>query len=590
MRLIASRLQVLLDNFYDLLEKLDLPPWQEYKAAASAAFHDVCVASVSSSRFGYLTFRPLGILLGIILQCLAVVLHIILENSIYHGWRMAKEFFFQLETATIWFIRYQRSLSPSAIYGEVAMIGAIMTLWHLRRHVKKHRYYERTIAWYEERKQKAQKRYNHFVDKVGKTSTFLAFLLPHLMYFIFAEIISKVCPWLITYLATKTPLNAFIQYFHPLYCTFLVIGKLTQHFRTFKVDESVDVNCNKTRSKQIPTGTKWQQKQKVELESLRMEVVDILKYWVVYSIIIASLLTGKLLPVVGHAFSVVGENSTKGKRQRMWSKLCLTSKFVEEKSLIFFTWLRFMPSSLTGQGRGSLKGRGNSPIDICYSKLSQWMKSAMNTSAVLTNKATGSQGNGSYLSWLVGRLEFPLTILVLGRAISQDTKQKIITMAMELSALLPAAITLFIPGFSSYGVIYVSLVVPAAYSIKCCDEIDKPCTNVQTMESNVNDASRFLRFWIIHAFITWILDSFAPILTWIPFSTHMTWLLWAFLQLETSTRKLYGWFENEVEKPFDETQTMKTVKRVMAALPSNVDSAKTTSNNDDASAGKSKED
>jgi len=181
MRLITSRLQGqgLLDNFYDLLEKLDLPPWQEYKAAASAAFHDVCVASVSSSRFGYLTFRPLGILLGIILQCLAVVLHIILENSIYHGWRMAKEFFFQLETATIWFIRYQMCLSPSVIYVEVAMIASISTLWLLRRHVKRS-IDERTIAWYEERKQNAQKRYNHFVDTVCKTSTFLTFHLPHL--------------------------------------------------------------------------------------------------------------------------------------------------------------------------------------------------------------------------------------------------------------------------------------------------------------------------------------------------------------------------------------------------------------------------
>ena len=275
-----------------------------------------------------------------------------------------------------------------------------------------------------------------------------------------------------------------------------------QHLRTFKVYKSVDVNYNKTKSKRIPTD-------KVELESSRIEVIDILKYWVVYSIIIASIRKGKLRPVVGHAFSIVGDNVTEGKRQRMWSKLRLTSIFVEE---IFFTWLRFMPSSMTGQGRG------NSPIEICYNKLSLWMKSAIHTSAVLTNKATGSQGNGSYLSWMVGMLEFPLNILARSRAISQDTKQKIITMLLWSYLLFYQLLQCCLS--RSYGVIYVSLVVPAAYSIKCCDEIDRTCTNVQTMESNVNVASRLLRFRMIHAFVTWILDSFAPILAWIPLS-HM---------------------------------------------------------------------
>mmetsp|Transcript_370 Transcript_370/g.550 ORF Transcript_370/g.550 Transcript_370/m.550 type:complete len:592 (-) Transcript_370:59-1834(-) len=581
MRLIASRIEVLLDHAYDLLEKLDLPPWQEYKEAASAAFHDVRVATVSSCKFGHLTFRPVFILLGIILHCLAVVLQIILENSIYHGWRALKEFYFQMQMATIWFIRYQKSLSPSAIYAEVAVLAAVTTLWLLRRHVKKHRYYERTMAWYQVRKQKVLKRYNHFVDQVGKTSTFLALLLPHLLYFTFAAIIKRLLPWLVTYLATKTPLNAFIQYFHPLYCTFLIIGKSTQHLRTYKVVEA-DGNDKKTASKTTPSNVKRQQKQKAELEEIRKEVVDILKYWVVYAIIIATVRTGKLLPFVGHMFTVVGDNVTKGKRrQGMLSKLRFSSKFVEEISLVFFTWLRFMPSSVTGQDKSSLKGKGNSPIEIIYKKFSSFVKSAMSSSASLTNKAAGSHlGNGSMLSWCIGKLDFPLSILVLGRAISQETKQKVITTVTELSDLIPAAITLFVPGCSSYGVIYVSLVAPAFLSIKSCDEINKKSSNVATMESKVNEASRFLRFWMIHALVTWVLDSFAPILAWVPFSTHVIWLLWAFLQLETTTRRIYGWFESEVEKPLDQTQTMQSVKRVIAALPSSVDSQKDTSSNE----------
>lgn len=581
MRLIASRMQVLLDSANVLLEKLDLPPWQEYKEAASTAFHDVRVATMSSCKFGHLTFRPFFILLGIILQCLAVVLQIILENSIYHGWRAAKEFYFQFQMATIWFIRYQRNLSPSAIYAEVAVLTAIATLWLLRRHVQKHRYYERTMAWYEVRKQKVMKRYNHFVDQVGKTSTFLALLLPHLLYFAFAAIIKKLLPWFVTYLATKTPLNAVIQYFHPLYCTFLIIGKSTHHLRTYTVDNAA--GDKKSDSKTKPSNIKRQQKQKTELEELRKEVVDILKYWVVYAIIIATVRTGKLIPFVGHLFTVAGGNVTKrNSRQGILSKFRFSSKFVEEISLVFFTWLRFMPSSVTGQQKLSLKGRGNSPIEIIYNKISSLVKSAMSSSASLTNKATGSHlGNGSILSWLVGKLDFPLTILVLARAISQETKQKVMATVTELSDLLPAAVTLFVPGCSSYGVIYVSLVVPATYSIKSCDEIDKKSSNVELMESKVNDASRFLRFWMIHALVTWILDSFAHILAWVPLSTHAIWFLWAFLQLETSTRRFYGWFESEVE-------TQSTVKRVIAALPSSVDSQKDTSSNETQEVEKSK--
>lgn len=586
MHLIASRVQVFLDRACDLLEKLDLPPWQEYKEAASVAFYDVRVATASSCKFGHLTFRPVFILLGILLQCLAVIFQIIFEHSIYHGWRAAKEFYFQLQLATIWFIRYQKSLSPSAIYAEFAVLAAIATLWLLRRHVRKHRYYERTMAWYEVRKLKVLKRYNHFVDQVGKTSTFLALMLPHLLYFTFAAIIKRLLPWLVTYFATKTPLNAFIQYFHPLYCTFLIIGKYTQHLHTYTTKEA-DGNGNKSNnSKMKPSNVKRQHKQKAELEELRKATSDILKYWVVYTIIIATVRTGKLLPFVGHMFTVVdGDNLTKGKRRRaLLSKLRFSSKFVEEISLVFFTWLRFMPSSVTGQEKSSLKGKSYSPIDIIYKKISFFVKSVMSSSASLTNKAAG---NG-WLPWLVGKLDSILSIFVLGRAISQETKQKIISTATELSDLIPAAVTLFVPGCSSYGVIYVSLVVPAAFSIKSCDEMDKKSSNVETMESKVNDASRFLRFWMIHALVTWILDSFAPILAWVPFSTHAIWLLWAFLQLESSTRRIYGWFESEVEKPFDETQTLQTVKKVIAALPTNVDSQKHTSSSDEAQAEKSK--
>jgi len=90
----------------------------------------------------------------------------------------------------------------------------------------------------------------------------------------------------------------------------------------------------------------------------------------------------------------------------------------------------------------------------------------------------------------------------------------------------------------------------------------------------LEDTSRYLQFWMVHAGITLLLASFAPLLAWIPLSTHATWLLWAYIQLETSTLKFYGWFESELgKKSLDETVVVSTTKRIISALPSNVDAS-----------------
>jgi len=56
----------------------------------------------------------------------------------------------------------------------------------------------------------------------------------------------------------------------------------------------------------------------------------------------------------------------------------------------------------------------------------------------------------------------------------------------------------------------------------------------------------------------------------------VTWLLWAYVQLESSTRKVYGWFESELGKEsLDDSILMKSASRLLAALPSNVKDSST---------------
>ena len=50
---------------------------------------------------------------------------------------------------------------------------------------------------------------------------------------------------------------------------------------------------------------------------------------------------------------------------------------------------------------------------------------------------------------------------------------------------------------------------------------------------------RYLQYWIIYAIMSSVLSSFAPVLSWIPLSTHLTWVSWAYIQLEATTSWIY---------------------------------------------------
>jgi len=166
------------------------------------------------------------------------------------------------------------------------------------------------------------------------------------------------------------------------------------------------------------------------------------------------------------------------------------------------------------------------------------------------------------------------------RLISEESKDWLITTIVESSALLPAVTTLLMPSyFTNYGVIYVSLIVPAGYSISSCNSIrGHRCSkqhDVDTLMPIIDDSSRYLQFWMVHAAVSILLASFAPLLAWIPLSTHATWLLWAYIQLESSTRRIYGWFEGEIgKKSLDETAIARMMRWIIDALPSGAESEK----------------
>lgn len=204
----------------------------------------------------------------------------------------------------------------------------------------------------------------------------------------------------------------------------------------------------------------------------------------------------------------------------------------------------------------------------------------MNSSAFLTKRAfgdfptrgrhSGSEGF-TFLSAAIQKFRSLLDLLVFVRLISEKNKDWLITTIVESSALLPAVTTLLMPSyFTNYGVIYVSLIVPAGYSISSCDAIRGHINqNIDTMMLIINDSSRYLQFWIVHAAVSILLESLAPLLAWIPLSTHAMWLLWAYVQLESSTCKIYSLFESELKKEsIDETAMARSARWIISALPS----------------------
>ena len=610
MKLIASQFNNLLDLIKSLLVQLNLPPKDEYLTAATTAIHDIRAASTSSWNLTYLTFRPVFILLGILSHYLAIILRVIAKHSLAHGWIALKEGYSQLRFATIWFVKFQRDLPSTAKYAELGGVIAIAVLWLLRRHVKKYRYVERIVAWYNTKKRRLLNKYHNFVQRVAKTSSFLAALLPHVLYAILVFGLKRMVPSLITYLATRTYLCTVINFWHPLYLTFMVVGRLAPYLKEYRQellaqDSNESERSSTKKSSTVTSKLKQQLKQKEEMEVLRVEVIDLLKYWVVYAILLALVRTGKLLPFVGHVLNVTTDNpiskaaqqstttgyfSKKAAATGLYSMLRLTNKFVEEVTLMFFVWLRMMPSSITigdvekeAKNTTTIKSRyvdKRRPVDILYKKLSPFVLSAMHASAFLKKRAFGDssrnneRGSSTVVSMVIQKFESVLDLCVLVRLISKNSRDWIVTTAIESSALLPAVTTLLMPSyFTNYGVIYVSFVVPAGYSITSCNAIRiSTSRNIDDYMPEMDDGARYLQFWIVHAAVTLLLASLAPMLAWTPLSTHATWLLWAYVQLESTTRRIFGWFESELGKQsLEETAVMRSTKRFIAALPSNVD-------------------
>ena len=418
------------------------------------------------------------------------------------------------------------------------------------------------------------KKYNILVQTVSETSIFLALLLPHFLYFFCVALIKYLAPWLLRYFSMHTPAAKAISLWIPLWETVSFLhrdiddaeDKGKQPYPSKAADaKSPPMRKAKRKSGKSPPArihpTKTDSDTKLEEEGM-----NILRYWVVYSLIFASYRVITMLPVVSKIFTAAGAAGAPkrsrwapqpGRISRAISSVRPTEETLQELRMVFFVWLCHLPTSLTGVGSDSTKGQtkkkmreqSNRPLDILYSRfgtvamyiadfslaVSRGVDAQHNGPAPLNEQSSASGTIGKGLAKVLGIIRSFLDVAVFMKVISTPTRDWISTAIADGAALIPAAITLFMPGyFTEFGVIFVSNVLPAANSALTHDT---KCVSL---------VGRYLRYWVIHAMLSGLISSFRPVLMWIPLSSHATWLLWAYVQQQSATSRLYSILEWEM--------------------------------------------
>ena len=378
-------------------------------------------------------------------------------------------------------------------------------------------------------------------------------------------------------------------------------------------------------------------KQEDEDAALREEGMELLKYWVVYALLCAVFRALSLLPVVGTLITAASPTASSASQYRwkappqpgrigkMISALRPTERLLKEVQLLFYVWLLCLPTSLTGAAvdgdvRDELmtplkhrvseweasigSGDRNRPLNIVYRCFAPIVVSVADFSVQLTREGrnfggeigSGADGTGdtvrdnaanvvapartassivaSLLGKAIGFVRSILQVAVFMKMISPATSDWILMAISDGAALLPAAITLLMPGyFTEFGVLYVSNVVPSANSTVARDNDDG------------RSMMRYLKYWVIHTLLSSLVASLRPLLAWVPLSTHATWILWAYVQLEPVTTRLHAFLERELilfgllhspvagsgngqdEQGIDQTMTVKLFRKASSMLP-----------------------
>ncbi|KAL3939317.1 MAG: hypothetical protein SGBAC_005939 [Bacillariaceae sp.] len=125
-----------------------------------------------------------------------------------------------------------------------------------------------------------------------------------------------------------------------------------------------------------------------------------------------------------------------------------------------------------------------------------------------------------------------LDVFVMVRMLSEERKDWLLHILEESRVLLIPSITLMMPSFATqFGVAYVQFIVPSAKSARA---------------RGASKQFMFLQYWVLHCIFYGLLTWLAPLLWWIPFSTHIMFIAWSNLSFPKTINKYYAVLEMEL--------------------------------------------
>ena len=410
--------------------------------------------------------------------------------------------------------------------------------------------------------------YQSALRKISHTSLLLAMLLPHVLFLTVCSSVKLLFPRVITYIATETYLNTLLGTWYPLIWTI----SLLYHYRHGKTSgpsskmtplKQSSSNSNQSSTaimspktpafypKTTPmkhTSTPVQRWLRAATTPIRREndtqVHEECTYWLHYWIVVAVISTFSSIlystPFMGRLFT-----------KSSWMKSSLS-----EIQLLWYLWLFSLPASLTSASIDPTKGYESRPLPLVYRQISPLILSMYN---IISDAVPQS-----IWDMVCEKIKSVLSICVMVRLLSEESKDSLLHLIVEARPLLPPAMTLFTP-FTGIGVLYVKSIVPAARYVKTQNILS---ANMSALE-----------FWVLHTLLSGVLQWWNGVLWWIPFSSHVVFLVWCHVQLPKSCAKYYGVLEEELqafglldkgdkELELQSSLTARIVSRWIQSLPS----------------------
>jgi hypothetical protein len=264
-----------------------------------------------------------------------------------------------------------------------------------------------------------------------------------------------------------------------------------------------------------------------------------LRYWVIYATVQVACRLPGFIPILG----------------RFLTRHPTCMSWAAEFQLVFFIWIFSMERLISSQDAVLAQAL---PAKLLHQHVTPFLLEFQTIISEAVPKAT-------WQNIVVDKSRRVLDLLVMVRLLSEPWKEWWLHVLEESRVLVLPSFSLLMPGFiTQLGVTYVQFVLPTAKSLQ-----------------TTNDTSTtllYLQYWVLHCAVSGLLTWFASITWWIPFSTHMIYLLWCHLSFGKTIGAWYdllemelvafGLLEGDAQVEVHQTLSVRLLTSIVQRLPS----------------------